>query len=143
MHVIMGRLAIDRGDIERARQLLAAAMRVAPNDRQVRQLDGDIAFAAGDNEAAERIYRKILAAEPWNELIRGQLAAVLIAEDKLPEAISTVDTVLLDPGLRNIPKHPLLNYVRALAAFRQRTTPPRNRMPLPLLRKFRVSSAPG
>ena len=115
----MGRLAIDRGDIERARQLLAAAMRAAPNDRQVRQLDGDIAFAAGENEAAERIYRKILVAEPWNELIRGQLATVLVAEDKLPEAVSTVDAVLLDPRSRDIPKHPLLNYVRALAAFRQ------------------------
>ena len=119
IRVVTGRLAIDRGDIEQARQLLAAALRIAPNDRRLRQLDGDIAYAAGENEAAERIYRKIFEAEPWNELIRGQLAAVLVAENKLPEAIATVDAVLLDPKLRNIPKHPLLNYVRALAAFRQ------------------------
>jgi putative PEP-CTERM system TPR-repeat lipoprotein len=119
LRVVMGRQAIDHGDIERARQLLAAAMRAAPNDGRVRQLDGDIAFAAGDNGAAERIYRKIFAAEPWNELIRGQLATVLVAEDKIPEAVSTVDAVLLDPRSRNTPNHALLNYVRALAAFRQ------------------------
>ena len=63
---------------------------------------------------------KLLESEPWNELIRGQLATVQVAENKLPEAISTLDAVLLDPKLRDLPKHPLLNYVRALAAFRQK-----------------------
>ena len=58
VRIIAGRLAIDRGDIERARQLLAAAMRATPNDRRVRQLEGDIAYAAGEYAAAERIYRK-------------------------------------------------------------------------------------
>ena len=61
----------------------------------------------------------MLELAPWNELIRGQLAAVQVAEDKLSEAISNVDAVLLNPKLRDVPKHPLLNYVRALAAFRQ------------------------
>ena len=95
-------------------------MRETPDDRRLRQLEGDIAYAAGEYAAAEQIYRKILESEPWNELMRGQLAAVQVAENKLPEAISTLDAVLLDPKLRDIPKHPLLNYVRALAAFRQK-----------------------
>ena len=106
MRVIAGRLAIDRGDIEGARQLLAAAMRETPNDRRVRQLEGDIAYAAGEYPAAERIYRKILESEPWNELIRGQLAAVQVAEDKLSEAISTVDAVLLDPKIAGCSEAP-------------------------------------
>ena len=119
VRVIAGRLAIDRGDIDGARQLLAAAMREAPDDRRLRRLEGDIAYAAGEYAAAERIYRKLLESEPWNELLRGQLAAVQVAENKLPEAISTLDAVLLDPKQRNLLKHPLLNYVRALAALRQ------------------------
>ena len=120
VRVIAGRLAIDRGDIDEARNLLAAASRAAPNDRKVRQLEADIAFAAGEYRAAEQIYQRMLELAPWNELIRGQLAAIQVAEDKLSEAISNVDAVLLNPKLRDVPKHPLLNYVRALAAFRQK-----------------------
>ena len=47
VRVIAGRLAIDRGDIEGARQLLAAAIRETPNDRRAGQLEGDIDYAAG------------------------------------------------------------------------------------------------
>ncbi len=119
VRVIAGRLAIDRGAIDEARNQVAAASRVAPSDRKVRQLEADIASAAGEYGAAEQIYRRNLELEPWNELIRGQLAAIQIAEDKLPEAISNVDVVLLDPKSRDVPKHPLLNYVRAVAAYRQ------------------------
>jgi putative PEP-CTERM system TPR-repeat lipoprotein len=119
VRVIAGRLAIDRGDLEEARQLLAAAIGKAPHERTVRQLEGDIAYATGEYTTAERIYRKILEAEPWNEPIRGHLAAVQVAEGKLAEAISILDAVLLDPKLRDTSKHPLLNYIRALAAFRQ------------------------
>ncbi|MGD9615217.1 MAG: XrtA/PEP-CTERM system TPR-repeat protein PrsT [Alphaproteobacteria bacterium] len=118
VRVIAGRLAIDQGDLAEARRLIAAALREAPNDRRARQLEGDIAYAAGEYAAAEQIYGKILQSEPWNELIRGQLAAVQVAEDKLSDAISTLDAVLLNPKTE-IPKHPLLNYIRALAAFRQ------------------------
>jgi tetratricopeptide (TPR) repeat protein len=118
VRVISGRVAIDRGDIEGARRLLAAVMREAPNDPRVRQIEGDIAHAAQDHLAAEQIYRMIPEAKPWTKLIRGHLAAIQV-EDKLSEAISTVDTVLLNPKPRDIPKHPLLNYVRALATFRQ------------------------
>ena len=99
---------------------LPPSSRAAPNDRRVRQLEADIAYAAGEYPAAEQIYHKMLELAPWNELIRGQLAAIQVAEDKLSEAISNVDAVLLDPKLRDVPKHPLLNYVRALAAFRQK-----------------------
>ena len=98
---------------------LPRRMRETPDDRRLRRLEGDIAYAAGEYAAAEQIYRRLLKSQPWNELLRGQLAAVQIAENKLPEAISTLDAVLLDPKQRNLLKHPLLNYVRALAALRQ------------------------
>jgi putative PEP-CTERM system TPR-repeat lipoprotein len=120
VRVIAGRLAIDRGDIGAARQLLVVAAHSAPNDRRIRQLEADIAYAAGEYPAAEQQYRKILQSEPWNELVRGELAAVQVALDKLVEAIANVDAVLLDPKLRDVPKNPLLNYIRALAAFRQK-----------------------
>ena len=119
VRVIAGRLAIDRGDIDEARKMLASVSHAMRNDRRVRQLEADIAYAAGEYSGAEQIYRRDLELAPWNELIRGQLAAVQVAQDKLSEAISNVDAVLLNPKLRDVPKHPLLNYVRALAAFRQ------------------------
>ena len=119
VRVIAGRLAIDRGDTEGARQLLAAAIHEAPDDRRLRRLEGDIAYAAGEYAAADWIYRKLLESEPWNELLRGQLAAVQVAENKISDAVSTLDAVLLDPKQRKLLKHPLLNYVRALAALRQ------------------------
>ncbi|HVB17213.1 MAG TPA: tetratricopeptide repeat protein, partial [Stellaceae bacterium] len=114
------RLAIDRSDLAAARRELADATRDAPKDRRLAQLRGDIAYAARDYAAAEQIYRKILDAEPWNDVVRGELGSVQVAENKLPAAIATVDKILKDPRLANVPMHPILNYIRAVAAFRQK-----------------------
>jgi putative PEP-CTERM system TPR-repeat lipoprotein len=119
VQILMARRAIERNSIDQARQHLATATGMAPNDRRVKQLAADVAYAAGDYEAAEQVYRAILDTEPWNELVRGQLAAVQIAQNKLAEAIATIDAALLDAKSRRTPKHPLLHYTRALAAFRQ------------------------
>jgi tetratricopeptide (TPR) repeat protein len=120
VRIASARLAIGRGDLEAARLGLAEATSDAPKDRRLAQLRGDIAYIAREYPAAEQIYQKILHVEPWNELVRGELAAVQIAQDKLSEAIATVDAVLEDPDLAQVPKYPILYYMRAVAAFRQK-----------------------
>jgi tetratricopeptide (TPR) repeat protein len=143
VRIVAGHLAINRGDLAAARKLLAAAMQELPTDRRVERFAGDVTYAAGEYPAAEGIYRKILESEPWNELVRGQLAAIQVAEDKLPEAMATLDTVLLDPKSRNVPKHPLLYYVRALVAYRQQDYVTAQSNAAPSSQRFRGSSAPG
>jgi len=119
VRIASARLAIDRSDLDVARRELAGATHDAPNDRRLTQLRGDIAYGARDYAAAEQAYRKVLEAEPWNDVARGELGSVQVAENKLPAAIATVDKVLKDPDLADVPVHPILNYIRAVAAFRQ------------------------
>ena len=120
VHIASARRAIDRGDLDAARRELAEATRDAPKDRRLTQLHGNIAYAAGEYPAAEQAYQKILDAEPWNGVARGELASVQVAQDKLSEAVANLDAVLKDPKLTDVPKHPILNYIRAVAAFRQK-----------------------
>lgn len=133
VRIVSTRLALGRGDLDAARRELAEATRAAPEDRRLRLLNGDIAYAARDYPAAERIYQKILDAEPWNNLVRGDLAAVQIDENKLREAIAN-----LDEALKNQPSSapnpstggsgvvwlfeppPSLSYIRAVAALREK-----------------------
>ena len=120
VRIASARRAIDRGDLDAARHELADATREAPKDRRLTQLHGDIAYAAREYPAAEQVYQKIVDAEPWNELAHGELAAVQVAEDKLSEAVANLDAVLEDPDLADVPKDPMLSYIRAVAAFRQK-----------------------
>jgi putative PEP-CTERM system TPR-repeat lipoprotein len=119
VRIAAARLAIERGDLDAARRELVEATRDAPKDRRLTQLRGEIAYDAQDYPAAEQIYQEILDAEPWNQATRGELAAVQVAENKLPEAIANLDKVLKDPELANVPMHPILSYIRAVAAFQQ------------------------
>ena len=77
------------------------------------QLQGDLAFAVHDYAVAEGAYRSIVAVQPWNSVARSDTARAQIATNKLKEAIVTLD------ALRKVtPKDPM-NYLRALAAYRQ------------------------
>ncbi|MGC2414041.1 MAG: XrtA/PEP-CTERM system TPR-repeat protein PrsT, partial [Stellaceae bacterium] len=120
VRIASARRAIDSGDLDAARRELAAATREAPKDRRLIQIHGDIDYSARDYLAAEQVYRKILDAEPWNQLARGDLAAAQVAEDKLSAAIANLDAVLANPALANVPKDPILSYLRAVAAYRQK-----------------------
>src|SRR5207302_610596 len=118
--IVLARRALERGDPDVARRELAEATREVSKDRRLAPLQGNIAYAAREYPKAEQFFQQTLDAEPWNDLVRGQLAAVQVAEDKLSEAIANLDTVLEDPKLGDVPKQPILNYIRGLAAFRQK-----------------------
>ena len=120
VRLVAARRAFNRGDLDAARHELAEATSDAPKDRRLAPLRGDIAYSAGQYPAAEQIYQKIVDAEPWNDLAVGALAAAQVAEDKLSEAVTGLDAALNDPDMADVPRHPILNYVRAVAAFRQK-----------------------
>lgn len=119
VRLIGAKLAIDDVDFDGARREIALAKGEAPSDRRVRRIEGDLAYAARDFPTAARIFRGILDAEPWNDVTRGELAAIEIAQDNLSAAIALLDPIVADPNLPNVLKHPLLNYLRAVVAYRQ------------------------
>jgi cellulose synthase operon protein C len=118
IRIALARFAIASGKLDVARQQVGEATKDAPKDRRLRQIEGDIAYAATDYAAAEQIYQKLLQAEPWNDLARGDLAASQLALNKVNEAAAVLDTVLNDPDLADVPKDPLLSHIRAVAAYR-------------------------
>ena len=112
--IASARVFIATGDLPSAHRRLAEALTEAPKDPKVMQLQGDLAFAEHDYDAAEAAYRSIVAVQPWNSVARSDTARAQIATDKLKEAIVTLD------ALRKVtPKDPNVNYLRALAAYRQ------------------------
>ncbi len=120
VRILLARRAIDRGDLDAARRELADAMQEVPKDRRLTQLHGAIAYAAREYPVAEQAYQKIVEAEPWNQLAHADLALVQLAGDKLSEAIANLDAVLEAPELAAVPKSPMLYYLRAVAALRQK-----------------------
>jgi cellulose synthase operon protein C len=119
VRIVATRRAIARGDFDVARHELANATQTVPRDRRLRQLRGDLAYAERDYPAAEQIYQKVVDSEPWNDFARSELAATQLAENKVSEMVATLDAVLQDPDLEDVPKSPMLYYLRAVAALRQ------------------------
>jgi putative PEP-CTERM system TPR-repeat lipoprotein len=120
--IAAARQAIADGNLQAAREQVALARRVrsVPLERTLDQVRGDIEYAAQDYDKAAQIYRELLHEQPWNQLARGDLAASLLAENKLTEAAVPLDAVLNDPALAEIPKDPLLSHIRAVVAYRQK-----------------------
>jgi len=121
--VALTRMHLSSGNLSEARHSYNEAAKQAPNDPRVVQLEGDIAYAARDYAAANRIYQKIVEKEPWNNPVRANLAATQLALGKIPEAIDIVNVVLDDPDQGDAPQDPILLYVRALAAYMQKDYP--------------------
>src|SRR5271166_2166891 len=107
------RVAILSADIEKARRILAEAVSEAPTDLRLTTLAGDVDYAARNYAGAEQSYQKVLAAQPWNDKAREDIARAQIPLGKLKEATANLDEVL-----RRFPRAPNTNYLRALAALR-------------------------
>lgn len=120
--IAAARQAIADGNWQAARDQIALADKVpsVPTQRAFDQVRGDIEFAAQDYDKAARIYQALLDKQPWNQLARTDLAASLLAENKLAEAAAPLDAVLNDPDLADIPKDPILSHIRAVIAYRQK-----------------------
>jgi predicted Zn-dependent protease len=106
------RLAMRAGDPEAGAQLLADALRAAPDHPTLLGLSGDLAFQLARYPDAAGMYRKQLEAAPDKVAARLALTEALIAAGELREA-----EALLDQLLTEQPGNGLANYLRAAAAF--------------------------
>lgn len=115
--VSMARADLNTGNLTEARQAYSEAVKEAPKDPRVVQLEGDVDYVGQHYAEAEKVYQRIVDAEAWNNLARSDLAATKLALGKTSDAIDILDAVLNDPDQADVPKDPMLLYVRALAAF--------------------------
>ena len=108
------RIAMLEGDVVAARRRLVDAVIVAPDDLELAQLAGDIAFSVGQYGEAEQAYRKIVDAQPWSIGARSDVARAQIAGHRLKEAIANLEQLL-----NEAPESPEVIYLRGLAAFEE------------------------
>lgn len=109
----LARLSPSTGSV--AREYVARAAAIAPDDIRVLALRGEIAFAARDLDAAEGFYRQVLLHRKDDvAALHAHLgiARAHIAGGKLREAIGR-----LNYQLTQAPAEPIAHYLRALAAF--------------------------
>ncbi len=75
-----------RGDLERARDLFIAALRIAPNYLDAARELGHVYHLLGDRNAAEEAYERARAIDPTNVEVLTQFAAVLVESGKSQSA---------------------------------------------------------
>jgi putative PEP-CTERM system TPR-repeat lipoprotein len=111
----LSRLNFARGDTAQGQEYMARATQFWPRNVIVLALRGDVAFAAADHAAAERIFNEILSQHKDDvAALNAQLgiARSQIASGRVEDAVT-----LLTQVLRTAAADPAVNYLRALAAY--------------------------
>lgn len=114
----LGRMALGQRDLDMARRWATTAEAVAPNDPKSLLLRGEVAFYARDYDASQRAFELIRKSHRHDAIAYAAsigLTRTLIAANKLKEAIAA-----LAPLLRDSPRDPATNHLRALAAYQSR-----------------------
>jgi putative PEP-CTERM system TPR-repeat lipoprotein len=111
-HVGAARVAMSEMLLDTAQSELDRSLAIAPKDPGVRRLAGDLAFIKGDYEGSAKAYGDLVAARATALVPRIGLARAQIALGKWDDALAT-----LGPVTRAIPDHPMVNYLRAVAAY--------------------------
>lgn len=120
--VIVGlaRLALDRGDMEQAKQLAGRARDLAPEDPDVRLLEADLAMRGQRFAGAEKGYAQLVADNPVNLThadrfrVRAALIEALVRQNKLDRA-----QVEADKLVKAAPQQPFGNFLSAYVAYHQ------------------------
>jgi putative PEP-CTERM system TPR-repeat lipoprotein len=113
---LLGLARLSPATSEAARDYVARAAEIAPDDVRVLALRGEMAFAAKDLGATESFYREVLTHRKDDVAALNAnlgIARAHIAAGKLREAIGR-----LNYQLRLAPANPVAHYLRALAAHR-------------------------
>ena len=117
------------GNAAEASRELLEALKLSPETTDDSLLAADLAEAAGQHEAAEAAYRRVLADDPKSLAANSGLAHVLIARKKFPEAEKLIRT-----ALQQQPDDPALNAQLATVMAAQD-----NAEALPLLQKLHAA----
>jgi tetratricopeptide (TPR) repeat protein len=90
------------GNVERARELVDASLRIKSNYVDALFLLSELDVRAGNTEAAIAAARSIILIEPRNPSRHFQLGVLLAANEEIPEAIVAFETaVSLEPNFAN------------------------------------------
>lgn len=93
-HLERFRLEEKPADLFKAKQLATTLNGLIPGSADHAYLEGKIAFATGDMEAAEAAYRKGLEADPDHSLSANGLAIALSEQDKRADALAFLEGFL-------------------------------------------------
>ncbi len=89
----LGSIAAERGDVERAEQLLRRAVELSPNDVQIWN---DLATVVRDSQEQERCLRRCLEISPSSWEPKLNLGRLLHMTGRLPEAIALLREVVAE-----------------------------------------------
>jgi putative PEP-CTERM system TPR-repeat lipoprotein len=108
----LGRLAMQRRELDAAAPFIEKSVALAPDDADVVALEGDYEFARQKYPEAEAAYARLATIQFGNPFPLLPLARAMLVNGKLDEAI-----VELDKFLKVLPRHPVGNFLRARAAY--------------------------
>jgi tetratricopeptide (TPR) repeat protein len=80
-----------RGDLDRARKLLAESLETAPGDTRLLQRLGQLNEKAGQTEQAAAVYQQMLSIEPGNVQISLALSAIFEKQGRLADALALME----------------------------------------------------
>jgi tetratricopeptide (TPR) repeat protein len=97
-YVNMGRVAVQEGDMEKARQVLEKALSLSPNLARANYFYARVLRAGGDYDGAVYRLKIVLSQYPRDRVALNDLGRVLFLQRKYAEAVNTLQSVLaIDP----------------------------------------------
>ena len=107
----LARIDLMDGDTQAAEQQLDKALETARDDVQTWLLKGELEMSLRKPEAAQASFEKALELTPTSAMARMGIVRALLAQSKTAEASEQIDVLA-----KASPNHPMVNYLRALAA---------------------------
>ncbi len=107
----LARIGLIAGDTQAAERQLDEALQSAADDIQTWILKGELELSLRKPAAAQASFQKALELSPANITARMGIVRAMLAQSKTGEAGEHIDVLV-----KTSPNHPLVNYLRALAA---------------------------
>jgi len=107
----LARIDLMAGDTRAAEQQLNKALESARDDSQTWILKGELELSLGKPETAQASFEKALDLSPTSAAARMGVVRAMLAQGKSNEAAEHIDILA-----KASPNHPLVNYLKALAA---------------------------
>ena len=96
--VNIGRVALQEGDIERAREVLTRALKLSPALARAHYFYARVLRADGDYDGAAQHLNTVLAQYPKDRVVRNDLGRIFFLEKKYDDAIAQLEQVIsVDP----------------------------------------------
>ena len=107
----LARIGLMAGDTQAAEKQLDKALQSAKDDIQTWILKGELELSLRKPESAQASFEKALELSPSSAAARMGIVRAMLAQGKATEAAGHIDALA-----KGSPNHPLVNYLKALAA---------------------------